>query len=390
MWRNFTLVSDDSHLEVAPENWGRYVDPEFAEYVPKTVEHKSGGDAWLLPGGQIVPLGLQFAAGRDRSDWRLAGISYADNPAGSGDSIQRLAEMDRDGVEAETLFPAISGQRGLDGKVPPDAYVGLARAYNDWLSQEYTAPAPDRLLGCGLLPISTAQDAADELRRVAAMPGIATVVLHQWPNGSKRPVAEQDDVFWRAVVETGVPLSIHAWFGGGVEADIPDDEFLKFMVPVSAILTKGSGGPRGETGYCMTQLITTGVFDRFPDLRIHIAECGAGWTPFYAENADSFWERYRRNEWANMQCIHPPSHYIFRHFLWGIQDDFVAVQHLRHRIGVENIVWGTDFPHSATDWPESHALLDQVFDGVPDDEIRKMVGGNMADFYKLPIPSTAA
>lgn len=378
MATTYRYVSVDSHLEVSPDQWRGHVDPEFREYVPEVVELDGGGDAWKLPGdGPLIPLGLNFSAGRGWENLKPSGISYAEGLVGAGDGAQRLREMDSDGVDAEILFAAVAGQRALQGRIPDEAYCALARGYNDWLSQEYTAADPDRLLGAAILPVTCTDDAVAELRRVADMPGIRTVVLHDWPNASGKPSPE-DDRFWAAAVELGFPISAHVSFGEGEEAERrAAAEAGNFnFAPPPALLTRVGG----VTAYTCTQMILAGVFDRFPDLRIAIAECGASWVPTYAEQADTNYVRHRH--WAGIDLPHPPSWYIQRHFLFGIQDDFLAVKY-RHDVGVGNIAWSTDFPHVATDWPHSMDLIKRMFDGVPEDEKQRMVCGNAVDFYGL-------
>jgi predicted TIM-barrel fold metal-dependent hydrolase len=180
------IISGDSHLEVSPERWQSYVAREFHEWVPKVVQLPDGGDAWKVPGSRVeVPLGLNFGAGLGSEGLKTRGISYRDNPAGSGDSAQRLREMDQDGIEAELLFPAVAGARSLGNRLPREAHVAVIQGYNDWLSREFTAADPKRLLGVAMLPATTAEDAADEVRRIAGMPGIRTAVLHLWPSPTR-------------------------------------------------------------------------------------------------------------------------------------------------------------------------------------------------------------
>jgi uncharacterized protein len=375
--RDYKYISADTHLEVSPDRWRPYVDSAFHEWMPKVVKLDNGGDAWQMPGPKAikVPLGLNYSAGRGWKNLKPTGISYSENPVGSGNAAQRLKEMDQDRVDAEILFPAVSGQRSLDGLgVPREAYVAMAHGYNNWLSKEYCSVDPDRLLGCAILPISNAEDAAAEYRRVARLPGIRTVILHQWPNGSGRPEPE-DETFWKAAEEVGLPLSVHVSFGGGVASDRRPEGFLNFA-PINYLMSRDGG----DIGYCMMQLINDHVFDRHPRLRIAFAECGAGWIPYYAEQADSNYMRHRY--WAKIELAHEPSYYVRHHFLFGIQDDYYAVKN-RHAIGVENIMWATDFPHVATNWPDSMKLIDELFKGVAEDEKRKMVCENALRFYKL-------
>ena len=113
--RTYEVVSADSHLEVPPDQWRAYVDKEFQDYVPKVVRLPDGsGDAWEMPGGSMIPLGLQFAITRPGVENRYVyskptGISYGPDLVGTGDGHQRLREMDQDGVDADLLFPAIFG-----------------------------------------------------------------------------------------------------------------------------------------------------------------------------------------------------------------------------------------------------------------------------------------
>jgi predicted TIM-barrel fold metal-dependent hydrolase len=382
--RQYRYVSVDSHLEVSPDQWRDFVDPAFRDQVPRVVKLDNGGDAWKLPGeGPLVPLGLNFSAGRGWPNLRPTGVSYSEGLVGAGDGRQRLAEMDRDGIDAEILFPAVAGQRALKNRISDDAYVALARGYNDWLSSAYCAADYDRLLGAALLPVTCVRDAVDELRRAARLPGIRTVVLHDWPNGSGAP-SDEDDRFWRAALETGLPLSAHVSFGEGAEGDrrkAAEAGNLNFAPP-AALLTRVGG----DTAYTITQLILAGVLDRFPALRLAFAECGAGWVPTYAEQADTNYQRHRF--WAGLELPHPPSWYVRRHFLFGIQDDFFAVK-CRHDVGVENIAWSTDFPHVATDWPDSLELIERMFHDVPADERHQMVCGNAVRFYRLDADAAA-
>jgi len=373
------IISGDSHLEVSPERWQSYVPREFHEWVPKIVQLPGGGDAWKVPGSKVeVPLGLNFGAGLGPKGLKTRGISYSDNPAGSGDAEQRLREMDQDGVDAELLFPAVAGARSLGTKLPREAHVGIIQGYNDWLSQEFTARDPKRLLGVGMLPATCAEDAAQEVRRIAGMPGIRSAVLHLWPNGSQLPIPEEDALFWSAVVETDFPMSIHFAFGGGEKAETAASGVRtgQNSVLVNGALTR----PGGLTPFCVTQLITSRTFDRFPSLRIAFAESGAGWIPYYMQEADNNFERHRH--YAKIELAHSPSWYVPRHFLFNFQDDFHAIAQ-RSRIGVENLTWGTDFPHSATNWPDSRKLIEALCADLDEAEANAIFGGNVAAFYKL-------
>jgi predicted TIM-barrel fold metal-dependent hydrolase len=383
--RDQRLISTDSHLEVSPDQWRPFVDREFADYVPKVVQLPGGGDAWLMPGKSApVPLGLNFSAGRGWENLRTSGLSYADGLVGAGDGKQRLAEMDRDGVDAEVLFPAVSGQRTLDAAaIPTEAYVAIARGYNNWLSTDYTAHDPDRLLGLAILPATGIDDAIAELRHVATLPGVRGVVLHQWPNGSAVPVPEEDDRFWRVALELDVPLTAHVSFGGGaaaeealrarqLEAGVSMMNFAPMTTMLSKTVTRGG---------IVIQFIQNGTLDRFPELQLFLAETQIGWIPEFKEDADENWRRHRYWSGAD-QWAHEPSWYVDHHFHWGFQVDRFGLA-VRHAIGVDRIQWSTDFPHVQCDWPNSRQIVADQFTDIPDEETAAITGGNAAAYFRL-------
>ncbi len=381
-FRDFKIVSSDTHLEVSPDRWRPWVEGEFQKFVPKIIKLANGGDAWVLPSSPApVPLGTNFAAGIDRRRWN-GPISYDENPPGSGDARQRLAEMDRDGVYAEIEFPAVQGQRSFHNLVPREAYVAIVRGYNNWLSQEFCSVDPERLLGCALLPATTVDDAIEELTRVSTMPGICTVILHHWPNGGPLP-AEEDDRFWQVALGLDFPVSVHVGVGSsktGQATKLPKGHFNN----QTSFGTLGAGS---YSQLSMIYFILSGALDRFPDLRIPFLEVGAGWLPSWLARVDRSYLRHQA--WTGFEFKRLPSEYIRGHFLFGFQDDFYGVEH-RHEIGVDKLMWANDFPHSAGDWPDSIPLIEEMFDGVPEEEARLMLGGNCARFYKLGAAATEA
>jgi len=133
------------------------------------------------------------------------------------------------------------------------------------------------------------------------------------------------------------------------------------------------------------QWALSGVFDRFPKLKIFFAENQIGWVPFFLQAGDVRYDRHHR--WSERllgfkPLKRPPSEYIREHCLWGFQFDRVGVE-LRHKIGVDMLMWGSDFPHQESDWPDSLKIIEKNFAGVPEAEKHKMVCGNAVDFFRL-------
>jgi predicted TIM-barrel fold metal-dependent hydrolase len=140
------------------------------------------------------------------------------------------------------------------------------------------------------------------------------------------------------------------------------------------------------------QMVFGGVFEQFPDLKVYFAETMVGWVGYCYEELDDIHRRIRY--WAERDygleprpC--PPSETLKAHCVWGFLHDPFGVRH-RHEVGIGNMMWGTDFPHYVGDWPNSRRVLDEMFDGIPDDERRQITCGNAIEFFHLDTaPETA-
>jgi predicted TIM-barrel fold metal-dependent hydrolase len=218
------------------------------------------------------------------------------------------------------------------------------------------------------------------MKRAAAL-GLKGVMLTGFPSGKTYPTRE-DDAFWAEALALRMPLTIHVDMLENKEAT---------LIPYPKATGRGDiaqqvarFAQRGAVN--AVQMIMSGVFDRFPDLRVLMAENQIGWVPTFMTVAD---ERYDRHiHWAKavlgveeLPNGHP-SDYIKRHVLWGFQRDPAGVE-LRHWMGVDNLVWGSDFPHQESEYPHSMRVIEENFRNVPEDERRKMVCGNVIEFFHL-------
>jgi len=303
--------------------------------------------------------------------------------AGTGDGKQRLGELDADGVDAEVLYPGVGGVLNMTkGIRNDDAYHALIRTYNRWLVEEYCAPDPDRLIGVGCIPSRGLDHALEELD-FAAEAGLKVVALSRFPSGKDYPTPA-DDRFWSAAQDYGMPVTVHVNFPK------PSGQVFEYpqlppphMRPPDYVSRLARYGIR--SALTVVQMVMSGLFDRFPGLEIYFAESQVGWVPIYLEQMDHNYNRHRH--WAeDIYGLKPlkqlPSEYIKQHILWGFFDDPVGIK-LRHEVGVDRIVWGGDFPHVESDWPNSGETLARQFHGVPKDEQALMMAGNAARFLHL-------
>ncbi len=390
MARAYRFVSSDSHLEVLPERWTHRIPTEYRDRAPKTVLLSDGGDALTIDNDRVLQPAnaTDLRAGRPPGQWKPFGMRYQD-AGGTGPPEQRVKEQETDGLDAEVLFPSqVAGPVFWRNIEDDDAYRATIRAYNDWLGEEYCAVAPERLIGLGILPWTNPDDMVSEMEHCARL-GLKGVLLGVFPSSKGYPTPE-DDKFWAAAVDMQMPVAVHVrLYRTGRRASDPtfqypvDDPDLVTKVrrtPVDMMASLGL-----ESALPISQLVLAGVFERFPALRVFFAETRLGWVPFWIEHADL---NYRRGmEWAESVLGFKgldrlPSEYIRDHIYWSIQYEQTAIG-LRHLIGVDRIMFATDFPHIECEWPHSREIVDRLYRDVPEEERRKIFAQNVVRFFNL-------
>ncbi len=385
MAREYRLMSSDGHLEVKPERWVHRVPGKYRDRAPRSVQTPDGGDALLIEGQPLLEANfLDLRAGRPAGQWQPFGLRV-EEAAGTGSPEQRVKEQDVDSLDAEVLFPAMVAGPVLWRNVKHDeVYKAVIRGYNDWLGEEYCSVAPDRLIGMGVIPITNVGDAVAEMEHCARL-GLKGILLGALPNGKGYPTSE-DDRFWAAAVDMGMPVTVHVAFR---ESQQPTFKYPKEDPEVMSRLRRPflewitNFGLRPAVS--ITQLVFSGVFDRYPSLRVYFAETRLGWVPFWLEHADLWYQRHIG--WAEqMLGFKPlkrlPSEYVREHIKFSVQYERVAVE-MRHHIGVDNILFATDFPHIECEWPNSRPIVEEIYAGMPEDEKYKIWAGNAVEFFKL-------
>jgi predicted TIM-barrel fold metal-dependent hydrolase len=388
---DYRYISGDSHLEVDTALWTGRIPDKYKRWAPE-LRHLDGYDAYFIDGKLVrkaAPADLY--AGKGRENYVPDGVRYEGTP-GTGAPSQRLEEQTQDGVDAEVLFPAqATGPRVWRTVQDDEAYKSILHAYNDWLG-EYCSYNPERLIGVGIMPAVDDVDAyIAELNHCKEV-GLGAVMLMGFPAGETYP-SPDDDRFFAAAQEMGMPVTVH------VDIERPktgsyllypkgtEEDRLHLEAPGRTLAEQVArfGPTRGSSGLVAIQWVLSGLFDRFPDLKILFAENQIGWIPFYLQGADT---RYERNRyWAEEHLgfnplARDPSEYLLEHTVWGFQYDRVGVE-MRSLLNIDNLIWGSDFPHQESDWPYSMKILDKAFANAPDDVRYKMTCGNAINFFGL-------
>jgi predicted TIM-barrel fold metal-dependent hydrolase len=378
MGRKYRVISADGHVETPPEPWVKFVPDKHRNRAPRLIHLPEGqGDAWIVEGQAILHTG-QNVTGPGPVKF-AHGVYFNEDGSpreGTGDGVQRLHEQDRDGIDAEVLFPPVFATRFINGVSDHDAYLSLVQAYNTFLAEEYCAVAPDRLIGNAFIPVSGIDDAVAELERASRM-GLRSVTFQQFPNGGGSPNAE-DTRFWEKALELGMALSPHVGFGdpAGPHPRGPDTSDQK----VAGGMTQHCAG--NTPAYNFAQLIVDGVFDRFPDLKLYFAEVNCALLPGMLYYMDRDYLEY--NDWFQLKLDKLPSEYVLEHAFFGMIQEKVAIKMSQAGLmPMDWFMWGSDFPHSVGTYPESGQYLKDAFAEVSEDMRRRILLDNPLEFFGL-------
>jgi predicted TIM-barrel fold metal-dependent hydrolase len=372
MAREYRLISADSHILEPPHLWTTYMPKKFHDKVPKVVPDGDGGEAWqFAPDIPPAPIGIYASAGRKHEDVRWTGVTFAGANQGNFHAKPRIEEQDVDGVDAEVLYGSARMMSHFFSDPDPEFQLAGVQAYNNWLAEEFVQVAPDRFVGLAAMPALSVDHCIKEMERCLKK-GLKGVWLNTMPSVGTA-IRPEDDPFWAACQSLGVPVHFH----------------VRVMRQVARPKPKGARGD-DLTGLStvgasnmivdMPEIISSGVHDRFPDLIWVAVETGAGWVPYILEQMDDRW--WRNRWWLPVKLKHEPSYYFRRNWRVAFMIDHYAVAN-RHTIGVDNMMWSTDYPHHGCDWPETRRVVDEMFRGVADDERARMCALNAAKLYGL-------
>ena len=380
--RTYKVISADGHLE-GPVDWTKWVPTKYKDAVPKLITRPDKSMGWRLDWAGVQAestLGSAHNCGLPYDEYTPQNARTYYNPDGSsrpgcGGNVARLREQDIDGIDAEVIFFGSGAATGAQQMKNKDlgAYMAMVRAYNDYLA-DYCSIAPDRLIGNHVLPTTGVDDAIAEMERCKKM-GLPSVCLAMWPNGSE-DAAPEDDRFWAAALDMDMKLSPHQAMGAQF---FPPAQFAQGPGPEQVTAGQYMTGA-GRCQVAMGRLILHGVFDRFPKMKIHFAESQAAWLAAYLDGVDEFYQRWYT--WHDVKLKKQPSQYIRDHVRFSFIYERMAMR-LRQYIGVELLMWGSDFPHSVGTYPDSQETLDDFFENVPAEERRQVLVENPCEFYDL-------
>ena len=307
---------------------------------------------------------------RDEEAKRILAKGYDGLTAGIRDGAYRHEDQDEDGIEAEFLYPGFFGLFSFENT---ELLVACQRNYNDWL-HDYASASNGRLFGLAAIPIQDPQAAVEELHRVVKR-GFKGGCI---PCTAPPEVPYKDECYepvWAAAEEANFPLSMHV----GTNAYVPAQYRQKSPLPPDETFNYAS--TPNTVQRTLVDLMYRGVAERHPNLKFVVGEFNAGWIAHWLDRVDQGLLREHRFKSRDFTGERP--HEVWRRqFYATIEDDRPAVL-TREIIGLDNLMWGSDYPHVDSTWPCSMQVLDEIFEGVDDADRRKITRDNVRALYGI-------
>jgi len=358
--KKYFVVSADCHVLEPPDLWERRIEAKFRHRLPRMERDSKGNKVLVVEGGRPTRI----------RDFALEGDDLERAKAGRPDLETRLRDLDRDGIDAEVIYP----NRGLLMWASPDPahQTAMCRVWNDW-ALEVFGPQQHRCAPVAAIAPKDVEPAVTEVQRVAKM-GYRTVFL---------PVQVQDqpynlplyDPLWAAIQDTGMPISFHVGTGRDPRTATGNGgAILNYVVHALSTAIEP-----------VVQLCASGVLERFPTLKVQSAENGTDWVPWFVGRLE---RAARRESSFPTRLSLTPLEYFHRQVYFSYIDEPEAVGY-RDLIGEDHLMFAPDYPHTASTFPKSQQVVDRDTGAMAPDVRRKLVHDNVLKLFSLPAPVPA-
>jgi predicted TIM-barrel fold metal-dependent hydrolase len=360
------LLSADSHV-VEPSNiWEALSGLENAP----NVREVDGKHWWFVGDTRITSFsGIQTGERFKGQEGLRTSGNLSEVRPGGWDPQAHLADNDEDGVAASVLYPTAG--LTLYGLPDSDMLTRVCHEYNAWMAS-FCAADPKRLKGMAMLNVDDPEVAAAELRD-AHSKGLAGAMIPVNPGENYTYGADSVDILWRTATELSMPVGFHI----GSERKPLDDGPTRHM-KLGAMLPSADYWVRRS----ITQMILSGVFDRFPSLRVMSVEHEAGWIPFFLERLDyHYTQKALGNRLTTLQKALPSDYFKSNVLTTVIEDQFVP--QVASVVGAGGLMWGSDYPHTESSFPYSRKLARKMLEGFSDEEFEAITEGNVAQLFGI-------
>jgi predicted TIM-barrel fold metal-dependent hydrolase len=364
--RKYFMVSADCHANEPHDLWATRIDEKYRARVPKVITDENGVRWRVSEGHRPDRLRTDALDGEDGLRQRVG-----------ADPRERLRDMDHDGIDVEVIFP----NKGLAMWATPDPVFAMAqcRVYNDWAHETF-GPYRDRMAPAAALATGDLEGSIAEVKRVATL-GFRLLTLPCKPVWGGHDVDHPNynlpmfDPLWTVIQDASLPVTFHVSTGRDPRA------------------SRGNGGAvinyvshsLSPTIEPVANLCASGVFDRFPRLRVATIEAGIGWVPWLLDAMD---EAYKKHHfWVRPKLKNLPSENYRMHGFSSFQEDKAGLDLCESHRLTGNFMWANDYPHHEGTWPHSAEAIERTMGGVSDETRARILGLNCARFLGIEVPA---
>ena len=366
------MISSDSHIIEPPDLWTHRLDAKHKDRGPRVVSEEDG-DFWYV--GDVrstsfsgIQAGVRF---EDREKLRPSG-RWEEVREGSYNPEAFVKENESDGVNASVLYPT-AGFSFYGSVFDGELLSAIFRAFNDWLI-DFCSANPKQLLGVGMVNVDNVDEAVGEMERIRKN-GLVGAMIPAYSPPDRTYNLPDYDALWTAAQDLDIPLSLHI----GTNRAARGQGFRHFNNFRASEMAAVDYWVRVSLG----DMIFGGVFERYPSLKIVCVEYETSWAPTLLERMDyTYTQRASSGRFARFKTNLLPSDFFHRNVFLSFQEDHLGVKD-RAIIGVDNLMWGSDYPHTESTFPRSKEIVAKILEGVPEDEKRKIVHDNAARVYNL-------
>ena len=392
------IISVDDHLVEPPHLWQTWLPNKFKEKGPRVERRRLGEMLWV--GGSkmyeyeldapdapwcdiwfyedlVYPNKRHVAAvGFAREEMTMSPITYDEMRPGCYEPKARVEDMISNHVEASLSFPTMPRFCGQTFAEAEDRELALAcvKAYNDFMVEEWCGDSNGALLPLIIIPLWDADLAAAEVRRNAER-GCRAVCFSEIPPNLGSPSIHTGywDTFFQACQDTETVVCMHIGSSSKMPAASPD-------APPAVAASLSFNNAIAS----LSDFLFSGVLVRFPTLTLAYSEGQIGWLPYILERVDDVWREHRA--WGGVADIvpEPPSTYYYRQVFGCFFRDKHGLNSL-NEVGVDNITFETDYPHTDTTWPNTKEVAEEMMGHLPQDIVWKIVRGNAARMLGIKI-----
>lgn len=382
----YSIIDVDTHVTEAPDLWTSRVPARMRDAVPRIQIDKRGRNMWYIGDQPVAKLGMSATAGV--GDMKKPPNGYDEMHPGAYDADARLEYMDEIGIWAMVMYPNVGGFGNQAFLKLGDLELMLTcvQAYNDWQT-EWASADPRRLLPITSTPFWDVDAAAAEVRRCAAM-GHRGILFTGEPQSLGQPVLGDPhwNPLWEVAVEYDLPISFHIG-SGNLESGISQEKMKTYGR--MAAFTEVAVEFFMRNGTHLSDLLLCGVLARYPDIKFVSVESGIGWIPFVLEALDyQFIGNRVAEERPDLDML--PSEYFARNVYGCYWFEQIAPRRLIDKVGEDNILFETDFPHPTSLFGEEvHKRIRAGLNECEESVKRKILWENARRLYKVELPEAA-